>query len=103
MSDIYKPTVADRKRCRKCKHRTYITHTVCCLYVLDKREPRGCKFGVGCTKFEAGKPPKRDYLFAPITTEEVRKAREEEHRKRVEMIGYKGEALKRMRIRKEDK
>lgn len=95
---IYKPTQKDRKRCAKCKYHTYIGGLTCCLYILDTGEPRGCQFGVKCDKFDKGKTNKRSQIYSVIDTN-VRVARDKEIKKRNEMIAYKGDALKRMRIK----
>ena len=96
--EIYKPTAADRRRCSKCKYRTYISGLTCCLYVLDTGKPRGCQFGVKCDKFEKGKPDARNRIFSVIDPD-ARVKYKEDVMKKNDMIAYKGDALKRMRIK----
>lgn len=95
---VYKPTVKDRRHCAKCKYHTYIGGLTCCLYILDKGEPRGCQFGVKCDKFEKGKINKRSQIYSVIDPQ-VKVTRDKEYKQRNEMIAYKGDALKRMRIK----
>lgn len=95
---VYKPTVKDRRHCAKCKYHTYISGLTCCLYVLDTGKPRGCQFGVKCDKFEKGAVNKRSHIYS-VMDPQVKLNRSKENKERSEMIAYKGEALKRMRIK----
>lgn len=96
---VYEPTAADRKHCKKCRHHSLLSgNVVCCLYILDTHEPRGCKFGIGCDKYVKGKVMQRSFIYS-VTDPEVRITRDKEYKSRNEMIAYKGEAIKRMRIK----
>lgn len=63
--NVRKKTKADEERCSKCIHRSPIRGfnklDIGCLYILDKGEPRGCDFGVNCTKFEKGPCYRREW------------------------------------------
>ncbi len=96
---VYEPTAEDRKHCAKCKHHTWISGSItACLYILDTGESRNCQFGVKCDKFEKGHVVNRNFLYS-VLDPEVRLKEQEDRKSRNEMIAYKGEALKRMRIK----
>lgn len=83
----------DEIRCKRCKYHGMCGNTVTCDYILEKKEPRGCPVGENCTRFEPGKRKQKTTSY--VMTE----AMKEEKRHRSEMIGYKVDALKRMRIK----
>lgn len=83
----------DEIRCKRCKYHGMCGNTVTCDYILEKKEPRGCPVGENCTRFEPGKRKQKTNNYA--MTESMK----EEKRHISEMIGYKVDALKRMRIK----
>ena len=83
----------DERRCKRCKYHGMCGNAVTCDYILEKKEPRGCPVGENCTRFEPGKRKQKTTSY--VMTE----AMKEEKRHRSEMIGYKGEALRRMHIK----
>ena len=99
MREVYEPTLEDLKHCKKCQHHSLVNNTrPVCVFILDTGIPRGCKFGVGCIRFVKGAPVSRNTEYT-IKDPVVKERRNEESRKRIEMIGYRGDALKRMRIK----
>lgn len=83
----------DARRCMRCKYHGRGASQTICEYILEKNEPRGCPVGENCTRFEPGKRKQKTTSY--VMTE----AMKEEKRHRSEMIGYKGDALRRMHIK----
>ena len=91
-------TPEDEKYCAECTHRSRFGRNIGCLYLTDTGQPRGCPPGIGCNKREIGPTANRSKIYSAIDPE-VRKKQKEENAKRCEMIAYKDEALKRMRVK----
>lgn len=88
----------DEEFCSVCIHRTHMGRNIGCLYLTDTGEPRGCPPGRACTKREIGPTFNRSKIYS-VVDPEARKKQNEENAKRSEMIGYKEDALKRMRVK----
>lgn len=60
-------TAQDSEKCHRCKHRSIIHHYreygdyICCLYILDERQRRGCPVE-NCDKFDEGNSKRRPIL-----------------------------------------
>lgn len=83
----------DERRCMRCKYHGWGASQVTCDYILEKKEPRGCPVGENCTRFEPGKRKQKTDFY------KMNDAMKEEKKRRSEMIGYKGDALKRMHLK----
>ena len=88
----------DEEFCSVCIHRSKIWGKVGCMYLKDTGDPRGCPPGERCTKREIGDQINRSKPYSCLDPE-VKKKQREENAKRTEMIGYKGDALRRMRVK----
>lgn len=87
-------TKKDLQRCKKCIYHNNEGGRITCDFILKRLEPRGCEAGLKCTRFESGARKKsKKYI-----DENARSAMKAESDSRNEMIAYKGEALKRMRV-----
>ena len=88
----------DELFCSVCIHHTKINRNIGCLYITDTGKPRGCPPGEKCTVREIGPTANRSKIYSVIDPD-ARKKKREEDKQRNEMIAYRGEALKRMRIK----
>lgn len=88
----------DEIYCSECIHRSTFGRNIGCMYLSDTGQPRGCPPGTACTKRVIGPTVNRSKIYS-VVDPEVRQKRQEENRKRSEMIAYKGDALRRMRVK----
>lgn len=88
----------DEKYCSECIHRSKVNRNIACLYITDTGSHRGCPAGVGCDKREIGPTVDRSKIYS-VVDPNVRQKQREEHEKRNEMIAYKEDALRRMRVK----